>query len=608
MEEPRAQSQSQDVPSSSMKPPPPALEDAREPARSSSGLTSPRLEKHNSSGSKKGRRKAALKAIIASSKLKQALKRRSKIFDRRQSIPIQDIRDVEEQVIVQTFRTTLVSENLLPESHDDYHELRRFLRARGLDIDKAKLMWSNMLQWRAENGVDTIGEDFEFGEIEEVKKYYPQGHHGVDKEGRPIYIERLGKVEPNKLMQVTTLDRYLKYHVQEFEKLLRIKFPACSLAVKRHIDSGTTILDVSGVGLKNFSKTARDLIIRIQKVDGDNYPETLHKLFIINAGAGFRLLWNTVKGFLDPKTTSKITVLGYKYQPNLLEVVDASQLPEFIGGTCTCPGEGGCMRSDKGPWKDPELLKAVMIGKAKYSRQVVSINSQTGESDAPPGEVVGSSTQTLAETSRMQPVQEEIDGIARNLGTDDVVVVDKIVDSPATGTSSSEQQTESTTIDDSKVQKSTPESNETQQNMVPKRALPARKRDSDSFVSVLVGFFMGILSFFRRLIWREQQLQESPRPVTPAEPQNVTKGPNVSVVLNSRVEDLEKKLTELSSLPLATLPPKQELAAERIKTLEADVAETKKTLGDVLVKQTELLEALERLKDLKWMKKVQCWC
>ncbi|XP_002977355.2 phosphatidylinositol/phosphatidylcholine transfer protein SFH3 [Selaginella moellendorffii] len=608
MEEPRAQSQSQDVPSSSMKPPPPALEDAREPARSSSGLTSPRLEKHNSSGSKKGRRKAALKAIIASSKLKQALRRRSKIFDRRQSIPIQDIRDVEEQVIVQTFRTTLVSENLLPESHDDYHELRRFLRARGLDIDKAKLMWSNMLQWRAENGVDTIGEDFEFGEIEEVKKYYPQGHHGVDKEGRPIYIERLGKVEPNKLMQVTTLERYLKYHVQEFEKLLRIKFPACSLAVKRHIDSGTTILDVSGVGLKNFSKTARDLIIRIQKVDGDNYPETLHKLFIINAGAGFRLLWNTVKGFLDPKTTSKITVLGYKYQPNLLEVVDASQLPEFIGGTCTCPGEGGCMRSDKGPWKDPELLKAVMIGKAKYSRQVVSINSQTGESDAPPGEVVGSSTQTLAETSRMQPVQEEIDGIARNLGTDDVVVVDKIVDSPATGTSSSEQQTESTTIDDSKVQKSTPESNETQQNMVPKRALPARKRDNDSFVSVLVGFFMGILSFFRRLIWREQQLQESPRPVTPAEPQNVTKGPNVSVVLNSRVEDLEKKLTELSSLPLATLPPKQELAAERIKTLEADVAETKKTLGDVLVKQTELLEALERLKDLKWMKKVQCWC
>lgn len=90
-------------------------------------------------------------------------------------------------------------------------------------------------------------QEFKFEELPEVKKCYPHGFHGVDRHGRPCYIERIGQVDLDALLQLTTIERFVKYHVFEQEKTLRLRFPACSVAAKRHIASSTSILDVKGV-------------------------------------------------------------------------------------------------------------------------------------------------------------------------------------------------------------------------------------------------------------------------------------------------------------------------------------------------------------------------
>lgn len=37
--------------------------------------------------------------------------------------------------------------------------------------------------------------------------------------------------------------------------------------------------------------------------------QTLHRLFIVNAGSGFRMLWKAIKAFMDARTLAKIHVI-----------------------------------------------------------------------------------------------------------------------------------------------------------------------------------------------------------------------------------------------------------------------------------------------------------
>ncbi|WWD17552.1 hypothetical protein CI109_101993 [Kwoniella shandongensis] len=189
--------------------------------------------------------------------------------------------DSQQSILVQ-FREELTAEGLIPADKDalvsrlgydrfDESTLLRFLRARKFDVPKAKLMWANNEKWRKEFGADDIAANgFDYPERTEVSKYYPQFYHKTDKEGRPLYIEQLGKLDINKLYALTTQDRQLKHLVSEYEKFLGERCQACSKQVGHLVETSCTILDLYNAGISSFYKV-KDYVSAASAIGQNNY-------------------------------------------------------------------------------------------------------------------------------------------------------------------------------------------------------------------------------------------------------------------------------------------------------------------------------------------------
>lgn len=90
-------------------------------------------------------------------------------------------------------------------------------------------------------------------------------------DGRPIYIERLGKLDVGKLYALTTQERQLQHLVSEYEKFLRDRLPACSDASGHLVETSCTIMDLHNVGLSSFYRV-KDYVSAASAI-GQNYCE-----------------------------------------------------------------------------------------------------------------------------------------------------------------------------------------------------------------------------------------------------------------------------------------------------------------------------------------------
>eukprot|EP00249_Psilotum_nudum_P012181 c23625_g2_i1 orf=821-1546(+) len=143
------------------------------------------------------------------------------------------------------------------------------------------------------------------------------------------------------------------------------------------------------------------------------------------------------------------------------------------------------------------------------------------------------------------------------------------------------------------------------------------KRGSTGFIHPFMAFLLCIMAFPRNFLHSLQRKAFGTVKV------NSTKRTNPMILLQSvdpenqldsssittQITTMEEKVSQLSEVleRHSIEREKSEPSAERIKRLESELAQTKKTIVALLSKQDELYQYLEDMKEEKWARKKHCW-
>ena len=121
------------------------------------------------------------------------------------------------------------------------------MHERNQDTDKSWYRFVDCEKWRAtfNGGLDNLVPNFDYQEKPQVFAYYPQYYHKTDKDGRPLYIEQLGKINLDAMRKITTDERMLSNLVVEYEKMSDPRLPACSRKSGHLLETSCSIMDIT---------------------------------------------------------------------------------------------------------------------------------------------------------------------------------------------------------------------------------------------------------------------------------------------------------------------------------------------------------------------------
>ena len=242
--------------------------------------------------------------------------------------------------------------------HDDEF-VYRFLIARSSDVNKSFHMFTEAVQYRAEQHIDDILE-YECPNGIELHSLAQQFIHKHDKYGRPVIYERVGSQDAKKLYSGHGFEHRCFYHQYYMEYLIRKHMVQVSRDEHHRITQVVIIVDMAGLSMSQATKTNYSFVKYVAKVNSLLYPEYMAVTYVINAPRIMSFMWNIVKSWLDEKTRKKIQIIHGSGVKELSEQIDINDVPKIFNGQCTCSGcRSGNMQSSADSMAFIEYMRSV---------------------------------------------------------------------------------------------------------------------------------------------------------------------------------------------------------------------------------------------------------
>mmetsp|Transcript_37774 Transcript_37774/g.60627 ORF Transcript_37774/g.60627 Transcript_37774/m.60627 type:complete len:194 (+) Transcript_37774:582-1163(+) len=138
------------------------------------------------------------------------------------------------------------------------------------------------------------------------------------------------------------------------------------LLSRSRIFKHVVVLDMDGFGVRCIAPKIIRKLKSLITFDSDMYPESLIRLYIVNAPWIFEKGWALIKGIIHKATQQKIRIIGKKKEKILTKLakeIKLEEIPDFLGGGNSKALPGICSLEFKELLKEASATSKPKAGK-----------------------------------------------------------------------------------------------------------------------------------------------------------------------------------------------------------------------------------------------------